>query len=461
LPASCELPLTSSHDLVVIPNGGPLAGSVPLPSDDRIAPLAVLCAALAEEPSEIAGGAWGEGLWAMAEALGRLGVGIDIEPTQLRVRGVSIAGLSAPVGPLVCGGGPTTMRLLAGVLVAQPFASELVAGEGGRDVDMQSVAKPLRWRGGQIEGVFSPAAPSEILPPLAVGPLPSGVVLSELEYDLAPFAADVKGAVLFSGLYADGPTWLREPLVSCDHAERLLQALEVPVSTAGSVVEIDPEGWTPRLPGVRGRVAGDPSAAALLLAAAALVPRSRVCTRQTCLNPTRIGALHLLRQMGGQIEWEIQEHGLGEAAGMACASHAPLRAISMTGETASRAADDVAVLAALAARAEGTSVLDRALFAGDVARQLCAALREFGVDSELSATGLAIEGRPAGNFRAADLDARDAPTLGALGILLGMLGQGPTRVRRVDGFARRFPRIVGTLRALGADLRVEERTLPS
>ena len=443
------------------PTGAPLAGSVPVPSDDRIAPLALLCAALAEAPSEIGGGGWGEGLLAMAEALARFGVGIEVEPTEIRVRGVSISGLSAPVGPVVCGSAPTTMRLLAGVLVAQSFASELVAGEGARGEDMQSVAKPLRWRGGQIEGVFSAPAPGEILPPLVVGPLPGGVVLSELEYDLGPLAPDVKGAVLFSGLYADGTTWLREPFVSHDHAERLLQALEVPVSTAGSVVELDPAGWVPRLPGVHGRVAGDPSAAALLLAAAALIPQSRVCTRQTCLNPTRTGALRLLRQMGGQIEWEIREHGLGEASGMVCAAHAPLRATTMAGETASGAIDEVAALAALAARAEGTSVLDRALIAGDVASQLRAALAEFGIEAELSAAGLAIEGRPTGKFRAADLDAHDDPRLGALGILLGMLGEGPTRVRRIDGLARRFPRVVGTLRALGADLRVEERTVAS
>ena len=111
---------------------------------------------------------------------------------------------------------------------------------------MQSVARALRWRGGQIEGVFNPGAPGEILPPLVVGPLPEGVVLSEVEYDLPPFAADVKGAVLLSGLYADGPTWLREPVVSYDHAERLLQALEVPVSTAGSAVELDPAGFASR-----------------------------------------------------------------------------------------------------------------------------------------------------------------------------------------------------------------------
>src|SRR5215831_9627533 len=115
-PAPCELPLTPSHDLIVTPKAGPLAGSVPLPSDDRIAPLALLCAALAEEPSEIAGGPWGEGLLAMAEALGRFGVGIEIEPNRIRARGVSIRGLSAPVGPVVCGSAPSTMRLLAGVL---------------------------------------------------------------------------------------------------------------------------------------------------------------------------------------------------------------------------------------------------------------------------------------------------------------------------------------------------------
>ena len=139
-----------------------------------------------------------------------------------------------------------------------------------------------------------------------------------------------------------------------------------------------------------------------------------------------------------------------------------IAAVTMAGESLARAAADLAVLVALAARAHGrTEILggidlariDRALLVqlGDVVRQ-------FGVPVELGADGITIEGRPEGPLRAADVDARGDANIAVAATLLGLVGDAPTRVRGVDGMAVRFPRLVGTLRALGADMHVEQRT---
>jgi 3-phosphoshikimate 1-carboxyvinyltransferase len=445
-----------AHDLILTPHDRPLTGSVPVPADERVAPLRILCAALATGTSELLGNVWGERTGAMVGALRCFGVAVDVLADRIRVEGVGLAGFSAARGAVDCGDAAATMELLAGALVAQPFASVLVHGAGAEGADLQRLAKPLRWRGGVIEGVFTTAAPGTITAPLTVGPLPDGVHLCELEYDLGVSSGEVKSAVLLSGLYADGSTYLREPFVSCDHAERLLQALDVPVSTAGSIVELDAAGFSGRLPGANGSAVGDAGAAAMLLAAAALVPGSRVSARNVGLNPTRTGAMYLLRQMGGDVASEVHAHVLGEPAGVATAAHARLRAVAVDGEAAFRAAGEIGVLAALAARADGVSVFEPALFSPDKGARLVGVLRAFGVGAEFGPAGLAVEGRPEGRLAAAEVDARHDFDLGAASLLLGLVADGPARVRRVDGLVRRFPRAVATLRALGVDLRVEE-----
>jgi 3-phosphoshikimate 1-carboxyvinyltransferase len=285
--------------------------------------------------------------------------------------------------------------------------------------------------------------------------------LSEIEVDIPPASSHIKNALLFSGLFADGPTYVREPEVTRDHAVRLLGALDVPVSTAGSVVELDPSAWSGEIPGFSHDVPGDGSAAALLLGAASLVPDSRVCVRGVGLNPTRAGWIDGLRSLGSAVDSELHEVVQGEPIGTVCASSAPLRAIHLEGEVLLRASGELAVLAALAAVAQGETEIvmrrDAQLRAGVTFEVLAELLRGFGVDAEAGADRLRVAGRADGAPRAGDVDAADSPHLADAAMLLGLVADGPTRIRRVDGWAAACPRIVGTLRALGADLRVEER----
>jgi 3-phosphoshikimate 1-carboxyvinyltransferase len=449
------------HDLVVVPQARPLSGSVPLPSDPRIAELALLCAALAEGESEIRWIAPGRDIETMVGALRSLGVAIDMEARGARVRGVGLSGLSAPRGAIDCGSSASVMAALAGVLVARPFETVLSGDETFGAIDLADLAGALRRRGGQIEGRFSATQAGQITLPLVVGPLPPRLQLSEVEHDVST-GPDIKAALLLSGLYAVGPTYVRERVVSCDHVVRLLGALDVPISTAGSVVELDPGEWSAELPPFSCDVAGDFSAAMLFLAAASLVEGSRVCTRGAGQNPTRTGAVDFLRSMGGAIEVEVHAVILGEPEGMACVSFAPLRAVSMAGEALARADRDLAVLVALASRARGRTdiqggidlqVADRAVLAklGDV-------VRRFGVLVESGVDGITIEGCPDRPLRATEVDARGDANMAVAAALLGLVGDGPTRVRGVDGLAGRFPRFVGTLRALGAEVHLEQRT---
>jgi 3-phosphoshikimate 1-carboxyvinyltransferase len=273
----------------------------------------------------------------------------------------------------------------------------------------------------------------------------------------------VKAALLLSGLFADEPTFVREGIASPDHAERMLDALDVPIEAAGPIVRLDVNDWSGKLRAFATDVPGDVFGAAILLAAATLVPASRVCVRGTGLNVTRRGTLDAIRQMGGAIAWEVHRTALGEPEGVVCANHAPLVGIGFSGENLVRARGELHLVAALAARARGrTEMAGIGALLGPVAESalgpLIELVRAFGVDAETAGDGLVIEGRPEGPLIAADVEAGE-PGLAVTATLLGLAAGGSSRVRNVDALARRFPRFAGTLRALGVDARIEERTV--
>jgi 3-phosphoshikimate 1-carboxyvinyltransferase len=447
-------------DLLVHPATKPLVGSVPVPGDKSIAHRAILFAGLAKGTSRVTGGALGGDNRSTLAALGALGVAHREEAGgAIVIDGVGLGGLRAPDRDLDCGNSGTTMRLLAGVLAAQPFRSVLVGDASLTRRPMGRVVAPLRLRGARIEGRLDPKRPGDATAPLVVGPLPRPSVLSSLEYDLPVASAQVKSAILLSGLWADGPTWLREPVVSRDHTERMLRALGVPVSSMGPMVELDGPSWSGELPAFELDVPGDLSAAAFLVAAALLVPDSRVDVRRVGLNPTRTGFVEVVRDMGAALEVAARGDVLGEPLGDVRAAFGALRAGRVGGETLTRAIDEVPILCAIAARAGGVTVIRDAaelrVKESDRIATMARVLAAFGVRCEERPDGLVVEGVPDRPLAAADVASHGDHRVAMTAAVLGLVADGPTRVRDAACIATSFPRFVGTLRALGATIDVE------
>lgn len=297
----------TSPSLVVHPATAPLLGSVPVPSDKSIGHRAILFGALSTGRTHVRRLSFGEDNVATLAAFTAMGIESERpDADSLILRGRGLYGLRAPAGPLDCGNSGTTMRLLAGVLAAQRFATELVGDASLMRRPMLRVATPLRARGASIEGLPHPTRAGEILPPLRIGALAEKAMLSALEWDSPVASAQVKSAVLLSGLYAAGATHYREPTVSRDHTERMLLAFGVPIRTVGPLLELDPKDWNGQIEPFEIDVPGDPSAAAFLIAAGCLVPGSRVTVRGVCTNPTRTGFLEIARDMGAPLGVEHQ-----------------------------------------------------------------------------------------------------------------------------------------------------------
>jgi len=454
-------------DLVVHPAEAALAGSVPVPSDKSIGHRSLLFASLATGKSRIRGFSWADDNVATADALRAMGARIHPERRdpgesgaagELTVDGVGLLGLRAPGRVLDCGNSGTSMRLFLGLLAAQPFETTLVGDASLSRRPMMRVIGPLRARGAKIDGAPHPKKEGEVTAPLRIHGLPEGTYLGPLEHESPVSSAQVKSAILLSGMYAHGPTYFREPTLSRDHTERMMEALGVPLRTMGTMVELDPAGWRGAWDGFDIDIPGDVSAAAFLLVAAQLVPGSRVTTRGVGVNPTRVGVLETLRDMGAGLSIEPSGARNGEPIAEIHAWAAPLRATTLGGERVARGIDEVPITCALAARAAGVTTIRDAeelrVKESDRIATMAHVLKAFGVSCEERPDGLVIEGRE-GPLEPADVESKGDHRIAMTAAVLALVARGPSRIRDVDCVTTSFPRFVGTLRALGARVDVE------
>jgi 3-phosphoshikimate 1-carboxyvinyltransferase len=448
--------------LVVTPAKKRLEGSVPLPSDRNIGHRAIVLAALSRGSCRLRGFSHGQGNAAMLRAFAAVGVAVEADSGDgmgsVVVHGRGLTALTAPVGPIECGHDGTTMRLLAGVLAAQPFGATLVGDASLSRRPMGRVARPLRARGASIEGVPHPSNKDEITAPLQVGPLASGARLQGLEYRMPEASSQVKSALLLSGLFAAAETTVYEPTISRDHTERMLSSLGIKIQVAGTLVRLEPPDSSRPLPEFDVELPGDLSAAAFVLCAGAVVPGSLVSTRRTSINPTRAGILEMIRAFRGAAGAEAQGEVLGEPFGVVSARYSELRATTIGGELATRGIDEIPIASVLAARARGTTeftdVGELRAKESDRVTRIVELLRAFGLDAEEREDGFVVEGRPDAPLTAARVSSHGDHRIAMTAAVLGLVADGTTVVEDADCIAASFPRFAGTLRALGAEIEV-------
>lgn len=433
-----------------------LNGTTAVPGDKSIGHRSLLFSALAEGPCTITGLSGGLDNHATATALSLMGVSMELNGSTARVEGVGLRGLSAPSEPIDCANSGTTMRLFAGLLAAQPFATTLVGDRSLTGRPMGRVVHPLRARGARLAGSPSEEKPDEHYPPLHIEALPDGQALQAIEYHTPISSAQVKSAVLLSGLYADGPTALREPTVSRDHTERLLASLGVPVDTAGPMIVLDPEGWRRGWNGFDWHVPGDFSSAAFPLAAAAMCAGSRIEVEGLGLNPTRTGFLDALRAFGASVHvrWGGEAAG-GEPVGTMTAEHTSLRATLLGGELVTRSIDEVPVLGAVAACVNGTTrIRDAAelrVKESDRIATTTRMLQAFGVSTRETEDGFDVLG--GGVRHPAVVQSEGDHRIAMAGAVLAMATEGESTIENVDCVNTSFPGFCELMRGLGADIR--------
>ncbi len=447
---------------IVQPASRPLAGTVAVPGDKSIGHRAVICAALADGVTTIRGLSGGEDNARTLRAVRALGVEVEATAGELRLTGVGIDGLRAPDGPIDCGNSGTCMRLLAGLLAGQPFASTLTGDPSLSARPMRRIVDPLSQMGAAISGASGDRA-GEVYPPLSIAGRERRARLDPIDYAMPIASAQVKSAVLFASLYAGGPCRVVEPGSSRDHTERMLAHLGAPVrSLPGGIVESDPSSWDRRLLASEIAVPGDPSSAAFLLAAALVAGADRVRVRGVCVNPTRTGFLDALAGMGARVSRrEGEPPGAEPSADLEVESGAAscLRGADVSGDLTVRSIDEIPILAVVAARAEGvTAFRDAAelrVKESDRIATTVAMLRSFGVEAEERSDGFEVRGTDR-SLRGARIDAAGDHRIAMAAAVAALVAEDEVRVDDVDNVSTSFPDFVETMTRLGVDIDVRD-----
>lgn len=423
-----------------------------MPADRHLGLLAFLLGALSSGPTRIRGLTGAPFEAPLLRLLAELGVNAAVEGGVATIGGLGLDGLRAPPGPLsVWEAAPPA---LLGLLAAQRFEALMPVGAPRSEAVLEPLGALLS-RDAKVSQAEERGAHGG--PTLRLGARQGW--LAPCDYAASVPTSAAKEALLFSGLYASGPTLVREPLATRDHLERLLQALRFPVEQLATTVSLHPPADRRALAPFEFELPGDVSCAAPLLVAGQLLAGSHVSTRRTGLNPTRTGVLDLLRLFGGEAGITPQGDSLGEAFGELSSRALPLRGTTIGGELSHRLGEELPLAAVLAARARGPSeLLELGVTEPDARLQAAALLRllrGFGVEATEVQGGIAVRGRPSQPLSAAVFDAQGDAMLAMAATLLGLVADGESYITGVDAVGAVFPRFAGTLRALGAHVEVE------
>jgi 3-phosphoshikimate 1-carboxyvinyltransferase len=363
-----------------------LRGEIVTPGDKSISHRSIMFGSLAEGTTRVSGFLTGEDNLSTLKAFQAMGIAIrQTAPGSLEIEGAGLDGLQEPADVLDCGNSGTTMRLMSGLLAGQRFFSVLTGDQYLRRRPMKRVVTPLATMGARIWGRRGGE-----LAPLAI----QGTPLQAISYDSPIASAQVKSAILLAGLYADGETTVREPHLSRDHSERML-------TWFGADVRPFPGGVTvagrPRLVARDMHVPGDISSATFFLVAGLITPGAELLVKNVGLNPSRSGAIDILRAMGGHLELLDEREQSGEPVADILVRHSRLKGIEIGGEVVPRAIDEFPVLSVAAALAEGTTTIRDAeelrVKETDRIAAVASELEKLGADVTPTPDGMIIVGR--------------------------------------------------------------------
>jgi 3-phosphoshikimate 1-carboxyvinyltransferase len=420
-----------------------IGGRITVAGDKSISHRALMLGAIATGTTTVRGFLASEDCLATQAALEAMGVAIERTPEgRVRIEGVGAHGLRAPSAMLDLGNSGTAIRLLMGLLAGQAFESQLTGDASLRQRPMERVAAPLRLMGARI------TTSAGGRPPVTIG---GGASLRGLDYALPMASAQVKSALLLAALSASGPTTVRSPGPSRDHTERMLQSMGVRLSLAE-----DGAGHTVTLSGpaeLRGLdidVPADFSSAAFFLVAGCLAARDGLLIENVGINPTRVGLLTILREMGAAIELRNQRSVGAEPVADLWVRQSELKGIAVPPELVPLAIDEFPILFIAAAAAAGETTVSGA----DELRKketdriavMAEGLKTVGIEVEETPDGARIVG---GRIGGGTVDSRGDHRIAMSFAVASLKASEPIEILNTAEVATSFPNFLEIANAVG------------
>jgi 3-phosphoshikimate 1-carboxyvinyltransferase len=412
------------------------AGTLQLPGDKSISHRYAMLSGIAQGTSTLDNFASGADCASTLGCLRALGVAWERDQNRVVIHGRGPS-LTAPAQALDCGNSGSTMRMLSGILAGQPFTSKLVGDESLSRRPMARIIAPLEAMGAKI------TAGDGGRPPLSI----SGGKLKAIDYQMPMASAQVKSAVLFAGLFAEGETRVTEPLRTRDHTELALRAFGAEIHKEGLVSAI--RGGQ-NLHAIDAAVPGDLSSAAFFLCAAALFPGSQLVISNLLMNPTRARLLDVLTALDLRVSVTQLEEQHGELVGTLQAEGRELKGLSLAGAEAAALIDEIPVLAAIAPyTAEGAEIRDACelrVKESDRIAAVAANLRRMGAEVEEFEDGLRIPGGQ--QLYGATLDSYGDHRIAMAFAVSALRARGETMIHGAEAAAISYPEFFARLEAL-------------
>jgi 3-phosphoshikimate 1-carboxyvinyltransferase len=403
-----------------------VTGGVEPPGDKSISHRYAMLAALAEGTSELRHFAAAADCHSTLACLKALGAEIKTDKDTVRVRGHGLHGLKSSWRALDAGNSGTTMRLLAGILAGQEFASKLTGDASLQRRPMKRVVSPLREMGADIRARDDNFAPLEI----------HGARLHAIDFQMLMASAQVKSAVLLAGLFAEGVTSVTEPARTRDHTELALEEFGAQIEKHGKATRLQGLAAANGGANLQPRdldIPGDLSSAVFFIAAASLLPESTLLIHNVGLNPTRTAILDVFASMGASLQMVSVRSTHGEVVGDVAVKGAPLQGGIVEGAQIPLIIDELPMLAALGPFTEkGIEIRDASelrVKESDRIAALAENLRRMGSTVEERPDGLRVEGRSAGRVHGAEIDPRGDHRIAMAFAVAGLAADGPTVIR--------------------------------
>jgi 3-phosphoshikimate 1-carboxyvinyltransferase len=421
---------------VVVRPARNIAGALRLPGDKSISHRYAMLAAIAEGTTRLENFSTGADCASTLGCLAVLGVELDRKENAVLIHGRG-SSLRSPTMPLDCGNSGSTMRMLSGILAGQGFTSELTGDESLSRRPMARVISPLEAMGAKI------AARDGGRPPLRI----TGAHLKPIDYKMPVASAQVKSALLFAGLFAEGETRVEESVRTRDHGELALRAFGAEVTQHGNQARI---AGGQKLHAIEAEIPGDLSSAAFFLCAAALFPGSRLLISGLLMNPTRARLLDILILMGVGISVAELEDKHGELVGTVEVDGRDLRGATIAGADTAALIDEIPVLAAVAPYTTGgievRDAKELRVKESDRIGSIVTNLRAMGAKVEEHEDGLKIPGGQ--NLHGAEIDSFGDHRIAMAFAVAALRAEGETTVRRADAAVISCPGFFAALEAL-------------
>jgi 3-phosphoshikimate 1-carboxyvinyltransferase len=412
-----------------------ITGSISLPGDKSISHRALMIASLSPQISTIKNLSNGKDIQSTEHCLKLCGISIKENSKKIKV--VKGDTFYNPSTELNCGNSGTTMRLLSGLLPSRGIEATLIGDSSLSKRPMERILKPLSQMGVNIKCINNRS-------PIII----KKSKISGINYSSKISSAQVKSAILFSGLGSSEPVFYQEPFLSRDHTEVLLKAVGVTIKMRNNKICLSPP--VKSLKPLNIEIPGDPSSASFFAGAASILPKSNLILKKILSNPTRFQFFNIIRLMGADMSLTNEGHEAGEKVTDITINSGNLMGIEIQADKIPSIIDEIPMLAVIATQAIGKTVIRGAeelrVKESDRINAIVINLRKMGASVEEYDDGFAITGPT--KLKGANIETFNDHRIAMAFVVAGLVANGNTKLDNYDCVDISFPGFFKMMRRL-------------